>query len=158
MLGTCIACACILNIRSRRWHSQVTTFPGGAAVTLRHRQFAQTRGAARDLALVSLNNSHRIVLGTRNVCLAPGRRSSRVAVLHQQMSTPDLAVKILLGCHTITFERAGVVHGHVMLERVAVGVRRWLPSRLLCLGVEVVRQVLAVGVPDLPACWQSGRL
>lgn len=36
-----------------------------------------------------------------------------------------------------------VILAHVMLQRLAVSIRRWLPSRLLCLRIEIVRQIFA---------------
>ena len=42
-----------------------------------------------------------------------------------------------------------MVLAHVVLERIAVGVWRWLPFALLGVCVEIVRQVLAVGVSNL---------
>lgn len=42
-----------------------------------------------------------------------------------------------------------MVLAHVVLERLAVRVRGWLPFRLLGAGIEVVGQVFAVGVSDL---------
>lgn len=40
--------------------------------------------------------------------------------------------------------------GHVCLEFLGVGVLGWLPSRLMGLGIEVVREILGVGMSHLP--------
>lgn len=70
------------------------------------------------------------------------------------MGTADLAL-VVLGGGSIRSEVSRVILAHVVLQRLTVGLWRGLPSRLLGGGVEVVWQVLAVGVADLPACGQA---
>lgn len=41
---------------------------------------------------------------------------------------------------------------HIRLELLGIGSWRWLPSRLFLRLVEVVWEVLGVGVTDFPAC------
>lgn len=64
-------------------------------------------------------------------------------MLHQQMCTSDFAVQALSCLIAFMSEVGRVVLAHVMLQRLTVGIGRRLPSRLLCLRVEIVRQVLA---------------
>lgn len=70
------------------------------------------------------------------------------------MGTADFAL-VVLGGSSIRSEVSRVILAHVVLQRLTVGLWRGLPSRLLGGGVEVVWQVLAVGVADLPACGQA---
>ena len=44
-----------------------------------------------------------------------------------------------------------VVGAHVVLEGLAVGAGGRLPSALLGRGIEIIREILGVGVSDLPA-------
>lgn len=78
-------------------------------------------------------------------------------MLDQEMSAADLAFEFLLDVE-IRAQVGSVILAHVVLQRLAVGVLRRLPSRLFAAGVEVVRQVLAVGVANLPARGQSSGL
>ena len=52
--------------------------------------------------------------------------------------------------------RGTVVQGHVGLDLVGVGAGGWFPAGFLCGGVEVVREVFGVGVPDLPLGGETG--
>lgn len=70
-------------------------------------------------------------------------------MLDKQMCGPDLAIQIGLVGHAILSEVSGVVLAHIVFQSLAVCIRRRLPSRLFGARVEVVRKVLAVGVPDL---------
>lgn len=74
-------------------------------------------------------------------------------MLHEEMSAADLAIEVLLVRKAVLVQVSGMVLAHVVLESLAVGVCRRLPSRLLCVRVEVIRQILAVGVPDLLIRW-----
>lgn len=75
------------------------------------------------------------------------------------MSSTNLAIKVLLIRNPVLLQVRGMILAHVMFKRVAVGLLRWLPSRLLSTWVEVVREVLAIGVPDLlERCEKSIRL
>lgn len=65
------------------------------------------------------------------------------------MSGSDLAFQIRLLDDTVLAQICGMVLAHVMLESLTVRVRRRLPSRLLGVWVEIVREILAVGVSDL---------
>ena len=70
-------------------------------------------------------------------------------MLYKEVSTSDLSIEVLLIRYTVLAQICCVVLAHVVLERVAVGFLRRLPSRLLGVWVEVVWEVLAVGVSDL---------
>jgi hypothetical protein len=69
------------------------------------------------------------------------------------MGTSDFAFETLLRCSTVGSHIFSVVLAHVMFQRFAVGFGRRLPPRLLSAGIEVIRQVLAIGMADFPAGW-----
>ena len=73
-------------------------------------------------------------------------------MLYKEMSGTDLAIKVLLIRNTVLLQICGVILAHVVLESLTVGVWRRLPFRLLSVRVEVVWEILAVGVPDLLKC------
>ena len=77
--------------------------------------------------------------------LSPAHGPSALAVLDQEVRRPDLARLGALGGGG-----ARVVLGHVVFELLRVGSRRRLPARVLLGRVEVVGEVLAVAVADLP--------
>jgi hypothetical protein len=71
-------------------------------------------------------------------------------VLHEQMGGANLA----LGAGTVDARvRRTVVLRHVDLEFVRVGSLRRLPSRLVRLLIEIVGEVLGVGMADFPVRW-----
>lgn len=70
-------------------------------------------------------------------------------MLYEEVSASDLAIQILLVGELVLVQVGGVVLSHILFERLAVRVLRRLPSRLLGVRVEVVRQILAVGMPHL---------
>lgn len=86
--------------------------------------------------------------------LSPAAGASAVAVLDQQVGGANLALRD-------TRDGAGalagaVVVGHVVLQLLAVGAGRGLPSRHLVGGVEVVGQTLGVGVAHFPVGGETG--
>ena len=70
-------------------------------------------------------------------------------MLHEEMSASDLSIEILLVREPFLVQVRRMVLAHVVLERVAIGVWWWFPFALLGVCVEIVRQVLAVGVSNL---------
>jgi hypothetical protein len=60
----------------------------------------------------------------------------------------DLAAQVLLRGGAVMVQIGRVVLAHVVFEGLRVGLWRRLPFRLLGAGVEVVGEVLAVGVAD----------
>jgi hypothetical protein len=86
--------------------------------------------------------------------LSPAAGSSAVAMLDQKMGSADLALgNTRDGARTRT---GAVVGGHVVLELLSVCTGRGLPSRELLGRVEVVGEVLGVGVSDLPTRRKTG--
>lgn len=130
-------------------HLQITSLPRGGAIALRRRQVAQAGAAVPDALLVALDDAHCVVLGARNVRFAPALRPPGVAVLDEEMRATHLAVQVLLGRCAVVMQIGRVVLAHVVFERFRVGIRWRLPFGLLGVGVEVVREVFAVGVSDL---------
>ena len=65
------------------------------------------------------------------------------------MRATHLAAQVLLGRCAVVMQVGRVVLAHVVFEGLRVSAWRRLPLGLLGVGVEVVRQVLAVGVADL---------
>lgn len=79
-------------------------------------------------------------------------------MLHQQVGSPDATLGDGGARGLARAVRRGglVVDGHVDLELLGVGALGGLPARDGLLGVEVVGEVLAVAVADLPACGKAG--
>lgn len=100
-------------------------------------------------------NLEGLALRAGDVRLAPRRRSSGVLVLDEQMGAADFALEALLRGGAVGSLVLRVVLAHVVLQGFAVGVGWRLPARFLGAGIEVVGQVLAVGVPDFPAWWEA---
>ena len=88
--------------------------------------------------------------------LSPARGPAAVAVLDQQVGGADLAGGHVDGLGAGKGAGGTVVGGHVVLELLGVGARRGLPARHLVGRVEVVGQVLGVGVAHLPTGGQAG--
>lgn len=86
--------------------------------------------------------------------LSPAARPTALSVLDQQMRSPDLP--IVASSSTLWLRASAMVDSHVVLELLDIGTGRGLPSRLAVGGVEVVREVLGVGVADFPALGQAG--
>lgn len=84
--------------------------------------------------------------------LAPAARPPALPMLDQQVAGADLAAAgVAVQAARVRGQLAlAVVLGHVRLELLGVGARGRLPARLLLCLVEVVGQVLGVGVADLP--------
>jgi hypothetical protein len=72
-------------------------------------------------------------------------------VFDKKMRGPDLARLPILGG-----KGSAMIRRHVDLEFLRVGPRRGLPSRILPGRVEVIREVLALAVTNLPAWRKSG--
>lgn len=86
--------------------------------------------------------------------LAPAARSSTVAVLHKKMRSTDLALR---DSRDSTRSRpCAMMGGHVMLELLGVGSLWGFPSRDLLGGVEVVGEVLGVGMANFPVGRKTG--
>ena len=75
-------------------------------------------------------------------------------MLDEQMRRSDLPV--LGGAGGGRVGGGAVVQGHVGLYLVRVGAGRGFPAGFLGGGIEVVGQVLGVGVPDLPLGGETG--
>lgn len=101
-------------------------------------------------------NGHGVVLGASDLGLTPTRGTARVSVLDEQMRGADLALLLALAVGSQT--GGAVVGAHVMLERLAIGAGGGLPSALLGRGIEVIREVLGVGVSNLPSAGETGSL
>lgn len=86
--------------------------------------------------------------------LSPAAGAAAVAVLDEQMRRADLA---LGDTRDGLVPGAGaVVSGHVVLELLAVGSCGRLPSRDLLGHVEVVGELLGLGVSNFPVGRESG--
>ena len=93
--------------------------------------------------------------GQKKYCtdLSPTHGTTRLAVLHQEMGSTNLA---RLAARTVCAVGWAVVLGHVKLELLRVGAGGRLPAAVLLGGIEVVREVLAVAVSYFPVRWESG--
>jgi hypothetical protein len=136
--------------------AQVAVLARATAVRLGHGQLAELDLAALDARLVVLDDAARLVLGARDLGLAPAHGPARLAVLDEQVRGADLALGHADDAGGGVGPAAAVVFGHVELELVGVGLGGRLPSGLALLDVEVVGQVLGVGVPDFPVLGQAG--
>lgn len=135
---------------------QVTSLSRAATVALSSSQVAKTGCAASDSGLMAEDDGHSIVLGASDLGLTPTRGTARVFVLDEQMRGADLAFLLALAVGSQTGR--AVVGAHVMLQSLAIGTGRRLPSALLGRGVEIVGKVLGVGVSNLPAAGKTGSL
>jgi hypothetical protein len=90
----------------------------------------------------------------RAAYLSPAAGSSAVAMLDEKMGSANLALGDTGNC-TGT-RTSAMVRGHVVLEFLGVGAGGGFPSRQLLGRVEVVGEVLGVGVSDLPARRKTG--
>ena len=86
--------------------------------------------------------------------LAPAAGPATVTMLHQQVGSADLTLERTLGSSRAA--AVAVVRGHVVLELVGVGVCGRLPAGDLVDGVEVVGEVLGVGMAHLPVGREAG--
>ena len=77
-------------------HLQITALPSGAAITLRRGEVPEAGGTTLDPLLVTLDDVHGVVLGPRDLCLAPRRRPAGVAMLHKEVGASDLPIEVLL--------------------------------------------------------------
>jgi hypothetical protein len=100
-------------------------------------------------------NLKSLTLRAGDFSLAPRRGSPGILVLDEQMGAADFALEALLRGGAVGSLVLRVVLAHVVLQGFAVGLGWRLPARFLGAGVEVVGQVLAVGVPDFPAWWEA---
>ena len=138
----------------RRRNLQITLLPRTAAVTLARRQIPQPNLPGLDPFLVPAQDIQGLLLGPSDLGLLPTARPAAVAVLDEQMGRSDLAV--LGGARDGRVGRRAVVRGHVGFDLVGVGAGRGFPAGFLGRGVEVVREVFGVGVPDLPLGREAG--
>lgn len=132
---------------------QISALPRAAAVRLCGCELRQSSVTVLDSLLVFPNPFLGLVLGPRDLRFPPTGRAAAVGVLDEQMGGADLAAAAetrVRGQHA-----RAVVLPHVRLELLRVGARRRLPARVLGGRVEVVRQILGVGVADLPALGQA---
>jgi hypothetical protein len=130
---------------------QISPLPRRATITLRHSEITQARLATLDARFMPSQNLERLTLRPGDIRLAPRRRSPGVLVLDEQMGAADFALEALLRGGAVGAHILRMVLAHVVLQGFAVGLGRRLPAGFLAAGVEVVGQVLAVGVPDFPA-------
>lgn len=155
--------------RSLSRHLQIAALPCTAAVRLGRRQLRKRLGFSTialcsaliclDLRLVAFDELARLLLGPGDLGFSPTGRTSAVLVLDKKMGCPDLVATVCVVGRRYTL--GAMVGSHVLLELLGVGACWRLPSRVLCRGVKVVREILAVGATNLPALGQScfaGRL
>lgn len=141
-----------------RENVQVPPLPRAATVRLRHGQITQAGVSRADALLVRGDDGLGLVLGSGDVGLAPAARAPTISMLDQQMSNSDLALVRCLGLrrgfphHT----RVAMMLCHVGLELVRVGVLGRLPIGGGGKGVEVVWEVLRVGMSHLPIGRKAG--
>ena len=98
-------------------------------------------------------NLDSFLLGSSNLRLAPTARSSAVSVLHEKMAAADLPLALADTVRPTC--GAAVVVCHVDFKGFGVRARGRFPARLFNRRVEVVREVLGVGVADLPSGWKT---
>lgn len=90
--------------------------------------------------------------------LAPTGSSTRIFVLDEQVGSSDLSTisRASIGTAGIGPDLwSRVVLCHVGLELLSVGSRGWFPSRQFLAFVEVVGEVLGVGVSNFPSSGET---
>ena len=133
---------------------QVSLFPRTATITFTRSQVSQPDLPTLNPLLVAPQNIQGLVLGPPNLGLLPTARPPAIAMLDEQMGRSDLP--ILGGAGGGRVGGGAVVDGHVGLYLFRVGAGRGLPAGFLGGGVEVVGQVLGVGVSDFPLGGETG--
>lgn len=98
---------------------------------------------------MALKDLDGLLLGPSDVGLPPAAGSSAILMLNQQVTAPDFPIALVRSVGTAC--GATVVFRHVDLEGLGVGSGRRLPAGLFRRRIEVIREVLGVGVSDLPA-------
>jgi hypothetical protein len=68
-------------------------------------------------------------------------------MLDEQVTAADLALALARG---VRASSRGVVLRHVYFQLIGIGFRRWLPARLFCRRVEIVWEILRVGMANFP--------
>ena len=133
---------------------QISLLPRTTAVTLTRSQVSQSNLPTLNPLLVTPQDLQGLVLGPPNLGLLPAARPPAIAMLDEQMGGSDLP--ILGGAGGGRVGGGAVVEGHVGLYLVRVGTGRGFPAGFLGGGVEVVGQVLGVGVSDFPLGGEPG--
>lgn len=101
---------------------------------------------------MGLQDLNGLFLAAGDLGLAPAARATAVAVLDQQVAATDLALTLARG---LWASCGSMVLRHVQFQFLSVGVGRRFPARFFGGGVEVVGEVLGVGVANLPASRKS---
>lgn len=135
--------------------TQVAPLTGAAAVGLGQGELAKGGLTRLDLLLVGLDDVQGVLLAAGDLCLSPAGRTTTAFVLDEQMGSADLALGG--GDGLGSGAKAGAVVGsHVVLQLVRVGPCRRLPAGDLFGGIEIVGEVLGVGVSYFPAVGETG--
>jgi hypothetical protein len=97
---------------------------------------------------MTLKNLNRLLLCTSNIGLPPAAGTATIAMLDEQVTAADLALALPGG---IRASSRGVVLRHVYFQLIGISFRRWLPARLFRRRVEIVWEILRVGMANFPA-------
>jgi hypothetical protein len=97
---------------------------------------------------VALENLNSLLLCASDIGLLPATGTAAIAMLNEQMAAADLTLALASGVRASSSR--GVVLRHVDFEFFGIGFRRWLPARLFCRRVEVVWEILRVGMANFP--------
>ena len=138
-------------------NSQIPLLPRTRAIALAGGDIPQCLTSIFDPLLVPLQYIYRLILSPRDLLLLPAARPPAVPMLDEEMRGADLAFRLGFAIvWRIDGEGLGVVCGHVGLDEGWVCAGGGLPAGFLGGGVEVVGEILGVGVADFPAGREAG--
>ena len=136
---------------------QIPSLPSATAIAFCHCQIAKASAPIPYCIFVCHDGIPSLFLAPCNVRLPPAGWSSTISVLHQQVCGSNLAfvgaICTIGGCSVRRRSDAGrtMVLAHVELELFRISTRGRFPSRFLGLRMEIIGEVLGVGVTDLPS-------
>lgn len=96
---------------------------------------------------MTLEDLNSLLLCASDVSLPPAAGTATITMLDEQVAAADLALTLARGVRSSS---RGVVLRHVDFQFIGIGFRRWLPARLFCGRVEIVWEILRVGMANFP--------
>lgn len=96
---------------------------------------------------MTLEDLNSLLLCASNVSLPPATGTATITMLDEQVAATDLSLALTRGVRASSW---GVVLRHVDFQFIGIGFRRWLPTRLFCGRVEIVWEILRVGMANFP--------